>query len=103
MGIWTSISIKEQLKPFVILEFAVCAERGSDPLSPPHPFFGSAHDVAFSFNVSQLLLVRLWDLNEKKLGRGSPIHNYFSFTPSPFPSQHKVWGETEVGGALALL
>ena len=27
---------------------------------------------------------------EKKLGRGFPIHNDFSFTPSPFPSQHKV-------------
>ena len=27
---------------------------------------------------------------KKKLGRGSPIHNDFSFTPSPFPSQHKV-------------
>ena len=49
---------------------------------------------------------------KKKLGRGSPIHNDFSFTPSPFPSQHKVcvWrggggggGETEVGGVLALL
>ena len=41
---------------------------------------------------------------EKKLGRGSPIHNDFSFTPSPFPSQHKVWrGEKEVGGVLALL
>ena len=50
---------------------------------------------------------------KKKLGRGSPIHNDFSFTPSPFPSQHKEcvggrqkWGgggETEVGGVLALL
>ena len=45
---------------------------------------------------------------KKKLGRGSPIHNDFSFTPSPFPSQHKVCvcgggGETEVGGVLALL
>ena len=27
---------------------------------------------------------------KKKMGRGSPIHNDFSFTPSPFPSQHKV-------------
>ena len=27
---------------------------------------------------------------KKKLGRGSPLHNDFSFTPSPFPSQHKV-------------
>ena len=47
---------------------------------------------------------------KKKLGRGSPINNEFSFTPSPFPSQHKVCvcvggggGETEVGGVLALL
>ena len=24
------------------------------------------------------------------MGSGSPIHNDFSFTPSPFPSQHKV-------------
>ena len=31
-------------------------------------------------------------LKKKKLGRGSPIHNDFSFTPSPFPNQHKVCG-----------
>ena len=26
----------------------------------------------------------------KKMGRGSPIHNDFSLTPSPFPSQYSV-------------
>ena len=47
---------------------------------------------------------------KKKLGRGSPIHNSFSFTPSPFPSQHSVCvggggggGGDKMGGVLALL
>ena len=44
---------------------------------------------------------------KKKLGRGSPIHNDFSFTPALFPANIKCvcvgGGDTKVGGVLALL
>ena len=43
----------------------------------------------------------------KKLGRGSPIHNDFSFTPSSFPqpteSVEKKEKTEEVGGVLGTI